>query len=141
MTETQKCELCKEASYVVLRDKQPPADWMVVDLRDAGTQETKLLICPFCVAVAKALQAQDMITADEFRAPGLASEGIPASAVVDRVRPGEDWIDDAIGEAAAADDARITWQRIAHRFKPDQDQTCEKCGLRIDDPIHRRLIR
>ena len=66
---TRKCDLCKEASFIPLPGPGNPlaVGWRVVYLADAkpfeplpGTEiVTELIICPFCVAVARALEIAD----------------------------------------------------------------------------------
>ncbi len=57
----RKCDLCKEAAFVPLPGSSPgasPVGWIWVHV---GTEHAhQLLICPFCIAVARALQAADV---------------------------------------------------------------------------------
>jgi hypothetical protein len=78
---TTKCDLCKEAAFVQTPGRSnAPMGWEYVQL-GTPVEGSKLLICPFCCAVARALQAADQT---------LASSGSKAAPAPESVRPGGD---------------------------------------------------
>jgi hypothetical protein len=113
----RKCDLCKEAAFVPLPGwdtDQIPGDWQRVALLDHREvrpdyrrSDMILTICPFCVAVARALQAADVELAKIERA----------------VKPAE------------ADNKGLPHPFKAGGFGI-ADRPCIQCGLPDRDPIH-----
>jgi hypothetical protein len=63
---TRKCDLCKEAAFVPLPDyvsDQAPSGWWWVPVHSPFAGVTRMLLCPFCVAVARELQVADQALA------------------------------------------------------------------------------
>jgi hypothetical protein len=81
----RKCELCKEAAFIPLPGwiaGQIPTDWLRVPIQRAllptatgpTLYEDKMLLCPFCIAIARALQKADV---EHARFDRAVNRGIP----------------------------------------------------------------
>jgi len=143
----RKCDLCKEAAFIALPHWQPdrvPLGWKIVimaddsSIRDAHKRNDLMLtVCPFCVAVAMALQAADQELASPTPSPSRETgrtrqaTGSEAQtfAVGDRV---QFWY----GEARPA--------IPKHRFNPNNfypmvpihERACTECGGTESAPCH-----
>lgn len=138
---TRKCDLCKEAAFVPLPDWTPkdyPVGWTIVELceRVSGYYPVlveKLLLCPFCVAVARAVQGVDQ---------ALASSDSKAAPAPGSVRPGDIFLRSRadpgyppLRTGRTSDD----W-KLPHKFWERQgsprEGPCGLCGEILPHPIH-----
>lgn len=139
---TRKCDLCKEAAFVPLPDWTPkdyPVDWTIVELckRVSGCYPVlveKLLLCPFCVAVAREVQLSDLAGLP------LASSGLGYPPGPESVRPGDIFLRSRadpgyppLRTGHTSDD----W-KLPHKFWERQGSPgpCGLCGKKLLHPIH-----
>ena len=80
----QKCQLCGDGQFVMMPGwgpSQHPMGWRWVQVMSIGPQggSVMILICPFCVSVAEALQTSDVerTQAESSRPPTEANKNHP----------------------------------------------------------------